>query len=102
MICLVSQNKNNQKKGLACSSYTICSKNSKMNSRPHAKPNNGAHGLSTPFWPSSSRLHRRKPQTCCDALTPSSALPAFDGNPITGSWRRPKFPGNGYGDAYGK
>ena len=103
MVCLFCSNKNTiTRKGLACSYYTIFSKNSKRNLPILEKAKNAEHGLSTLSLRSSSRLLRLRLQTCSDVLRVFSGLQAFERNDTTLSWHRPRSHGNGFGCVYGR
>ncbi len=102
MVRFVHQKQKPPKKGLACSSYTTCSQNSKMNLKSHVKPATAAFGLSTSFWGSLPPLRLPKPQTCIGASKPCSGLAVFPKNNFTGSWLHLKPHGRDFGDVFGK
>ena len=90
------------KKGLACSYYTIFSKNSKMNLPIHEKAMNAEPGLSIRSLRSLFHLPRLRLRTCFDALTVFSGLQASEKNDTIRSWLHPNSPGNGFGKGYGR
>ena len=104
MICLSLPKQKNfiTKKGLACSYYTIYSKNSKMNLPIHEKAMNAEPGLYTLSLRSLSHLLRLRLQTCFDALKVFSGLQAFERNDTILSWHHPRSPGSGFGNVYGR
>ena len=103
MVLLLYQNQNTiTKKGLACSYYTIYSKNSKMNLPIHEKAMNAELGLSTRSLRSSFHLPRLKLLTCFDALKLFSGLQASEKNDTIRSWLHPRSHGNGFGEVYGR
>ena len=103
MLSLFCENKNNiTQKGLACSYYTTFSKNSKKNLLIHEKAKNAEPGLSTHSLRSSSLSLRLRLQTCFDALKVFSGLQVFEKSDTTRSWHRPRSPGKGFGNVYGR
>ena len=94
--------KNTKTGGLACSSYTTFSKNSKTNSRSPKKGRNAASGSSMRSSQSSYRSLRRGLPVFSGVSEPFSALTGYDENNSTPSWHPPGSHGNGCGRRFGK
>lgn len=91
-----------QTRSLACLPYTKSFPISKANLPTHAKAMNAAVGSSTQSWLSWCRLLHRKRLTYFDVLIRFSESPTSIKSVFTPSWLHPRYPGNDYGEGFGR